>query len=297
MYFRSLNLSKFAKCFEFPLRIWIMEKQNNTIMHSHDYCEIAIVTAGRGTQQFYGNESIKAEKGDVFIIPNGTVHAYANVNRMSIANVLLAAGRIPIPELDLGSFTAFKYFAKTKIQKSCSSGEFLYLKLNKTELGKVLRLIKEIYSEQSSERQGCDFACYGLLIELISVICRCEYLCGKVEERPKYMDSAVEAVSKSLDHARPLCDLAKEAGLSERSLRRQFKKAAGMAPSKYLMTQRLSKGAGLLLSTELPVCEIAVQCGFCDSSYFTLQFRRAMGVTPKAYRKRQKDMKDKQNAL
>jgi AraC-like DNA-binding protein len=42
----------------------------------------------------------------------------------------------------------------------------------------------------------------------------------------------------------------------------------------------------MLLSSKEPISEIALQCGFCDQSYFTRQFSHFFGLTPKRYRDR-----------
>jgi AraC-like DNA-binding protein len=42
----------------------------------------------------------------------------------------------------------------------------------------------------------------------------------------------------------------------------------------------------LLAGTSEPIADIALTCGFCDQSAFTQHFRRHMGLTPAAYRKR-----------
>jgi transcriptional regulator GlxA family with amidase domain len=42
----------------------------------------------------------------------------------------------------------------------------------------------------------------------------------------------------------------------------------------------------LLLDTERPVAEIALETGFSDQSHLTRVFRRALGETPAALRRR-----------
>ena len=41
----------------------------------------------------------------------------------------------------------------------------------------------------------------------------------------------------------------------------------------------------LLQENELPVTQIAEQCGFNDSNYFSTVFKRVKGMTPQKYRK------------
>lgn len=39
-----------------------------------------------------------------------------------------------------------------------------------------------------------------------------------------------------------------------------------------------------LLHTELPITEVALQCGYTDHSAFTRQFKALTGFTPRQYR-------------
>ena len=57
----------------------------------------------------------------------------------------------------------------------------------------------------------------------------------------------------------------------------------------YLLEKRLLLAAEKLLSTNLPVTDIALSCGFTSPSYFTKQFRKLIGSTPSVYRKEKKN--------
>jgi transcriptional regulator GlxA family with amidase domain len=82
-----------------------------------------------------------------------------------------------------------------------------------------------------------------------------------------------------------ITQLTKVAGMSKSSLIVTFKNATGYSPIDYLIRIRLQKCAELLVETEAPLAEIAVQCGFHDSNYLTRQFRRVYNLTPRQFRK------------
>jgi AraC family transcriptional regulator len=64
-----------------------------------------------------------------------------------------------------------------------------------------------------------------------------------------------------------------------------FKRTFGVSPHAYVMKRRVSMAADLMLSSDAPLSEIAVSCGFADQAHFSRQFRRAMGRTPSAWRR------------
>ena len=64
-----------------------------------------------------------------------------------------------------------------------------------------------------------------------------------------------------------------------------FKQYTGYSVGKYLLYTRLSRSKYLLTATESAVQEIAVKCGFNDSSNFIRLFKRTYGITPLKFRK------------
>jgi AraC-like DNA-binding protein len=82
-------------------------------------------------------------------------------------------------------------------------------------------------------------------------------------------------------------ELAQIACLSESQFRKRFVKLFKISPSRFINRIRVQTAAKLLLSSDDPIAEIALQCGFCDQSYFTRQFSRFFCLTPKRYRDRQ----------
>lgn len=64
-----------------------------------------------------------------------------------------------------------------------------------------------------------------------------------------------------------------------------FQKYVNQAPNVYLINYRLSKGAELLVSTDMTVAEICYEVGFSGASYFAEMFRKRYGCSPSQYRK------------
>jgi transcriptional regulator GlxA family with amidase domain len=81
-----------------------------------------------------------------------------------------------------------------------------------------------------------------------------------------------------------LADLARHLELSPRTLNRRFHEATGLSPQQYLNSVRMGTARDLLRRSNLGISEIAWQVGLQDVSYFSRQFRRQHGLTPRAYR-------------
>ena len=78
-------------------------------------------------------------------------------------------------------------------------------------------------------------------------------------------------------------ELAQYVAVSENYLTRCFSQEIGVTPTTYLNRRRIKQAKELLENGETNITEVALRCGFSDSSYFTRVFRREVGVTPSAY--------------
>jgi len=80
--------------------------------------------------------------------------------------------------------------------------------------------------------------------------------------------------------------LAAQSAMSGRSFFRHFEAATGTSPLAWLRQARLVRARELLEGTMLSMVEVARQCGFGSPETFRASFRRALGVSPAAYRRR-----------
>lgn len=67
-----------------------------------------------------------------------------------------------------------------------------------------------------------------------------------------------------------------------------FREKMGTTPMTYLNRYRLEKAREYLLVSQETITEIAHSCGFESSSYFSEQFRRYFGISPREMQKRNK---------
>ena len=79
-------------------------------------------------------------------------------------------------------------------------------------------------------------------------------------------------------------ELAQLAGLSESSVKREFKKIYQHSPASYLRQQKLLRAENLLLSSGCNIRQVTHECGFKDIAHFSKLFKQTYGVSPSAYR-------------
>jgi AraC-like DNA-binding protein len=78
--------------------------------------------------------------------------------------------------------------------------------------------------------------------------------------------------------------LARAAHLSPAHFSREFRRAFGEPPHKYLLTRRLERAAALLRNADRNVADICLAVGLKSVGSFTTSFGRAFGMSPTAYR-------------
>jgi AraC family transcriptional regulator len=66
---------------------------------------------------------------------------------------------------------------------------------------------------------------------------------------------------------------------------RAFRESFADSPHGYIMRRRVERAQGLMLTTNIPLAQIAVSCGIADQAHFNRLFRRFVGETPGTWRR------------
>jgi AraC family transcriptional regulator len=96
---------------------------------------------------------------------------------------------------------------------------------------------------------------------------------------------ATEMVRENLDGSVRLSELARECGLSVSHFTRAFRKSFGVSPYRWLLERRIDYAKALLVTSDLPIANIALQSGFSDQAAFTRAFGRIVGNSPGRWRR------------
>ena len=81
-------------------------------------------------------------------------------------------------------------------------------------------------------------------------------------------------------------ELSKNLSMSQSSFQNKFREKLCMTPSEYRINCQIEKARSLLKTTDIPLKDIALNLGFCDTSYFHKTFKKKTGFTPNEYRKK-----------
>jgi len=103
---------------------------------------------------------------------------------------------------------------------------------------------------------------------------------------PPAVSASIEHMRRNLHHKISINELSQMAGVSNTQFFRFFKDSTGETPLAYYNIMKMKRAAELLKHTIMPIKEIAFNLGYEEPAYFTNLFRKTIGVSPRAYRKK-----------
>jgi AraC-like DNA-binding protein len=109
-----------------------------------------------------------------------------------------------------------------------------------------------------------------------------------------YVRRCVNLLSERMSEDARIEELARELGISAAYLQRLFRQVHGMTIIDYLNRMRIERAKLLLLNTDDPVVEIAMEAGFNSRQHFTRVFTSLEGISPQEYRREKRNSEEKQ---
>jgi AraC-like DNA-binding protein len=96
---------------------------------------------------------------------------------------------------------------------------------------------------------------------------------------------ALELLEADLCRTPSLAELARHLRLHPSSFCHSFKQSTGLSPHRYLVAHRVNRAKEMMRDEDRTLTEIALDCGFNDSSHFSVAFKRIVGLPPREYRR------------
>ena len=94
---------------------------------------------------------------------------------------------------------------------------------------------------------------------------------------------AVQFLHAHLSEVLTLEQIARECSMSVSKLKQIFREKAGCGPINYLIELRIEKAKQLIHASEMNVSEISDALGFASPHYFSRQFKKITGTSPREY--------------
>lgn len=253
--------------------------QFGTVCHWHPDLEFILILSGE-MNYFINGETVQLKQGEGIFINSNRLHYNYSKNFGDCTFLVIVIH----PAL-LGVNTALgkEYF---EARFGSSTENYCLLKENAAWQNEALKLIQAVYIEmQNTEKTP-------LSLQSLSAA-----LCAAISEniQPAKGERADDAtwvilwnmtgyIQKNYASKISLNNIAAAGSICRSKCCEIFRKHLKKSPNVYLTEYRLGRSLEMLRETTMPITEIALACGFQSSSYFTLSFRKELGITPKDYR-------------
>ena len=109
---------------------------------------------------------------------------------------------------------------------------------------------------------------------------------GNKDHGDAEISNAQKWLSQHFSVANPVEEMLKRSKLAERTFKRRFVSATGLAPIAYVQRLRIENAKERLERSDAPVDEVSWRVGYEDPAFFRRLFKRTTGLAPAAYRKR-----------
>jgi AraC-like DNA-binding protein len=147
-------------------------------------------------------------------------------------------------------------------------------------------LYEEIFAQIASEEPEAPAMIHAAAARLIALAfaARAHQPGPRVSEAPPVLRKALERMKLFYFERLRVAELAALSGMSESHFSRVFKSAFGASPIDWLRRERISQAKRRLAETRDAIKEIASQVGYSDRYFFSKDFKRLTGVSPRVFR-------------
>ncbi|MHC4995245.1 MAG: helix-turn-helix domain-containing protein [Planctomycetota bacterium] len=253
--------------------------------HYHQYSELVIVLDGSATHQT-DYEDYPIGPGDVFVINGAQSHGYADVEGLTLCNIMYDPARFLKGQRDLNQMEGYQALFDLEPRTSQEPGFKQRLRLAGAQRAHIESLLRLLKAEFDDKQPGRQTAIHSSFLMLITSLCRA-YASFKKDgpSLTSRMARVAAHIHKHYNEPLRIEQLARIACLSTSQFQRTFKRVYKVTPNRYIQSVRLDESCELLKDPDRDIASIARDTGFGTASFFSAQFKRRLGLTPGAYRK------------
>jgi AraC-like DNA-binding protein len=234
----------------------------------HEY-QLNYITEGAGIfENQHGKFHVKP--GSIMLIFPNQWHRYRPVKKTGwIENYVGFNGRIADELLKNSVFSVSQPVIQCGIKEEVID---TYLKIND--------LVEK-------ERPGFQQIASGMVVKLLGYIISFEKQKGfSGKQIAKVIEEVRFLMRQNTEQEFNLEELAHQYNVGYSYFRKMFKKYTGVSPGQYHLQLRIIRAKEMLVSTEKSIKEISLELGFQTIHYFSLLFKKKVGMTPSEFRKR-----------
>ncbi len=242
------------------------KKVEGSPLHYHSKCELFYCAEGE-CKYFIENKTYILKAGDMVFTTPKVLHKTSYNPETSNARYLIYCESFLLPK---------------SIQDDLSSVDY-YIASIPREIDDAELLFRKIHEEAKHRDKYSEDMIRGYLAAISVLFFRYSETGRNVQRQNKnsIVEAAISYIKSNYSKNITLDSAAKHISSSGKYLSHIFKKETGINFNDYLTFYRLRQSETMLMmQPEKSILEIAYDCGFNNSSYFTAQFKKVYGFTP-----------------
>ena len=265
---------------DFHIAETVLKNNAKTFEHTHDFFEIFIVTEGKIAHVLDGREKLLEKRQLVFVKPE-SIHSFRRLTTASASFVNIAFTNelyTFILEIYFQYITHFQHTEKAGDLRVLRTTALIPEKLYESMLLRIAYINERHSLLGENDEKG---AITGLFLDMLAL-----FYSGNTKKTlaPQWLSFAYEKMAKPQNFTSGIRRFVELSGKSQEHLTRSMKKFYQVTPSTYINNLRLNHAARLLKSTDVPVLEILLECGFGSVAFFNQLFKNLFQMTPSHYR-------------
>jgi AraC family transcriptional regulator, arabinose operon regulatory protein len=153
----------------------------------------------------------------------------------------------------------------------------------------AMPLYREIFCLMKSSSPEAPARIHAAVAQLLALaFCARQKRPAQISDVPLVLRKAVERMKLFYFERLRVDELAELAGMSSSHFSRVFRKEFGASPIDWLRRERISQAKRRLVETSNAIKEIAEQVGYSDRFFFSKDFKKLTGLTPREFRNRER---------
>jgi AraC family transcriptional regulator len=145
-------------------------------------------------------------------------------------------------------------------------------------------LARRLYHEFRQDDPLSLVSVEGILLEILAAGARYSGAPDPSAPAPRWLRVAREYAESNFLRTLSLAEIAGAAGVHRVHLAREFRRHFSVTVGEFLRRRRVEHACHLVSTTNDPLADVAIACGFSDQSHFCATFRRQVGLTPGRFR-------------
>lgn len=257
-------------------------------LHSHSFFEIVFLVRGECAHRV-GDDMIEMQRGDVVIVPPGTLHSvFSFSDKNIIFNMPISSNTFEQNFLSLlvSHNILGEFFRKTLYSKEDRKSYFI-IRTGDYFLGDniLADIWREINSDLPYQREMLSAQVKLLLIHLLRYYSDSMFMAMIDSDNS---ETIVEMMAYIQRNFRDITaeKLSEKFKYSKRQVFRLIQRYAGTTLGRLQQDLRMKHAVRLLTSSDMNVEQIAADCGYNSSNHFYTVFKETYGTTPLEYRKK-----------